>query len=185
MATKIGTDNSETLTSELGLDVLIGLAGDDIYSVNDTGDIVVEEAGAGEGNDTVNSSASYTLSENVENLVLSGTAALYGIGNDGANTITGNSGANLLSGGEGDDTLDGGVGNDILDGGNGDDDLTGGAGNDTLDGGNGDDDLTGGAGDDLYRIDSADDEIVEVAGEGTDTVESSITYTLAGQGLNT
>ena len=168
MATTIDTAATNLLNGTTGADVLIGLAGDDIYTVNHIGDVVVEEIVEGEGadtvsggNDTVNSSVSYALSENVETLVLTGSAALQGTGNDGANTVTGNSGANLLSGGEGDDVLNGGLGNDTLDGGNGNDSLTGGDGNDT------------------YRIDSADDVIVEAVGKGTDTVEINFNYTLA------
>jgi Ca2+-binding RTX toxin-like protein len=57
--------------------------------------------------------------------------------------------------------------------------LTGGAGNDTLNGGTGTDTLIGGLGDDTYITDGSDT-ITEAAGAGTgtDTVQSSVTYTL-------
>ncbi|MBN3871280.1 MAG: hypothetical protein HWQ23_13685 [Nostoc sp. JL33] len=54
----------------------------------------------------------------------------------------------------------------------------GGLGNDTLDGGLGTDSLNGGVGDDTYIIDSAADTITEAANSGTDTIRSSVTYTL-------
>jgi Ca2+-binding RTX toxin-like protein len=47
------------------------------------------------------------LGSNVENLILTGAAAINGTGNELANSITGNTGANQLSGGGGNDTLAG------------------------------------------------------------------------------
>ena len=56
--------------------------------------------------------------------------------------------------------------------------ITGGSGNDTLDGGDGIDTLVGGAGNDTYVVDTATDTITELAGGGTDTIVSSIDFTL-------
>jgi Ca2+-binding RTX toxin-like protein len=156
-----GGAGNDTLDGGAGNDTLIGGAGDDTYVVDVVGDSVTEALN--EGTDTVQSAVTYTLGANVENLVLTGSAAINGTGNTGANVLTGNAGANLLAGGDGNDTL------------------SGGAGNDTLDGGNGADALTGGAGDDTYVVDAAGDVITEALNEGTDTVQSAITYTL---GLN-
>jgi serralysin len=100
------------------------------------------------------------------------------IGGSGADTIIGNEVDNVLTGNAGDDILNGNDGNDTLYGGVGDDTLNGGNGNDILDGGVGVDSMTGGAGNDLYFVDSIGDLVTELAGEGTDTVSSSISYTL-------
>ena len=59
--------------------------------------------------DTVQSSVTLTLAANVENLILTGTGAISGTGNELANMLTGNTGANTLTGGAGNDTLDGGI----------------------------------------------------------------------------
>jgi Ca2+-binding RTX toxin-like protein len=104
-----------------GADTMAGKAGDDVYYVNNTADVIIENAG--EGTDTVNSSVTYTLSPNVENLVLTGTANIDGTGNDNGDAITGNVGANHLTGGAGADTISdgGGTGADTMAGKAGDD----------------------------------------------------------------
>ncbi len=90
-----------------------GNDGDDTYDVDDTGDDVNENAN--EGIDTVMSAVDYELSDNVENLILTGTSNNDGVGNALANVLTGNSGNNILDGEDGNDTLDGGAGNDTAD----------------------------------------------------------------------
>ena len=90
--------------------MLTGGAGDDTYVVG-TGDTVVEAANA--GIDLVQSSVSWTLGANIENLTLIGTEAIDGTGNSLNNILTGNSAANVLTGGAGNDTLDGGAGADV------------------------------------------------------------------------
>ena len=64
--------------------------------------------------DTLTAAVTTTLAANVENLTLTGAAAINGTGNAGNNVITGNSGNNILNGGAGIDTLTGGTGNDIF-----------------------------------------------------------------------
>jgi len=115
-----GTSSSNKIDGRGGTDTLIGGAGNDTYLVNSPGDAIVENANAGV--DTVQSrSPTYTLSDNVENLKLTGTSALIGIGNALGNLMTSNNAAS---------TLDGGAGNDILVAGKGAGILTGGAGSD-------------------------------------------------------
>ncbi len=165
-----GGFGQDTLTGGTGTDTLAGGTGDDTYMMVDSIDVVTEALG--EGIDTVSyegaANSSYTLTANVEKLVLTGTNALDGVGNDLGNTITGNSAANSLSGGLGNDTLEGG------------------AGNDTLDGGADTDQMSGGLGNDVYAVDDVTDVVIELADAGIDKVlysgpsgqSVSSTYTL-------
>ena len=113
--TLIGGLGSDTLNGGGSADTLIGGAGNDLYIVDNIGDILTENAG--EGTDTVQSSVSLTLSADFENLTLSGSGSISGTGNAGNNVITGNNTANILSGGDGNDTLIGAGGLDQLTGG--------------------------------------------------------------------
>ena len=156
-----GQGGNDTLHGGAGADSMAGGAGNDAYIVDDAGDRVVEAAGG--GTDRVTSSVAFTLGAEVENLTLSGTAAVAGTGNALANRVTGNGAANNLRGMGSNDTL------------------AGQAGNDTLNGGLGADSMTGGAGNDLYVVDDAGDKVIEAAGGGADRVSSSLTHTLAAQ----
>ncbi|MCR0983633.1 hypothetical protein NRP21_16375 [Roseomonas pecuniae] len=241
-----GGDGSDTLDGGSGADAMIGGAGNDIYIVDNVLDTVLENAN--QGIDLVRASVSYTLSDFVETLELTGTENLDATGNAGENVIRGNAGNNLIDGGGGRDIMEGGEGDDIyivesvldvvhelegegtdtvriaasapvatwvlsstdglatsfienlelggtanhngtgnelanqITGNTGNNLLQGGGGADTLIGGGGVDTLRGGSGDDIYVIDGSEDVVSEVqsgkdAG-GADTVRSSASYTL-------
>ncbi|MDQ3478011.1 MAG: hypothetical protein M3438_02430 [Pseudomonadota bacterium] len=148
--TLIGGEGADRLRGGTGADTMTGGAGKDIYDVDDIGDVVVELADEGTA-DLVVSSITYTLTENVERLTLTGSSAIDGTGNASANVIVGNSGANTLTGGDGNDTLNGGAGADTM---------------------------VGGLGNDTYFVDDIGDIVTEAVGEGNDLVKSSLNYTL-------
>jgi Ca2+-binding RTX toxin-like protein len=116
-----GNTGNNILNGGAGVDTLIGGLGNDTYIVDTATDTITELAGG--GTDTIQSSVTYTIAalNNVENLTLTGTAAINGTGNAGNNVITGNTANNLLNGGGGNDTLNGGLGVDSLTGGVGND----------------------------------------------------------------
>ncbi|MHB1089254.1 MAG: putative Ig domain-containing protein, partial [Acidimicrobiales bacterium] len=147
--TLIGGEGNDLLYAGAGADSMVGGMGDDTYFVDNLLDNIQENAD--EGDDTIVTPFSTTLSANIENLQLQGSASLNGTGNALGNRLIGNSGVNVL------------IGN---------------AGNDMLDGGTGADTLVGGTGDDSYWIENTADTITELAGEGVDTVYSAITHSL-------
>ncbi|MBU1195729.1 MAG: putative Ig domain-containing protein, partial [Proteobacteria bacterium] len=145
-----GMGGNDTFYGYGGADIMIGGEGNDYYYVNNVGDTVIEFAD--EGYDRVNSSVSYSLEENVEDLRLTGTSAINATGNDQNNVIYGNQNANTLDGRGGDDTFEGE---------------------------GGDDTMIGGMGNDYYSVDSVGDTVIELADEGIDTVHSRLSsYTL-------
>jgi Ca2+-binding RTX toxin-like protein len=107
-----------------------GGAGDDIYVVDTSNDVIYEAVNS--GNDVVISSASYNLGGNIENLTLTENSNIDGTGNNSDNRITGNDGNNKLNGGNGDDVVFGNAGSDTLIGASGNDILNGGACDDSL-----------------------------------------------------
>jgi Ca2+-binding RTX toxin-like protein len=147
--TLIGGAGDDRLFGGGGSDTLDGGADNDTYFIDGTNDTIIEAVNG--GRDTVDSSVSYTLGANLENLILTGIDAINGTGNALSNSLEGNDASNTLVGGDGDDYLDGQGSSDILDGGNGND---------------------------WYVIDNANDIIVENANAGTDLVWSTVSYTL-------
>ena len=106
-----GNSNVNYIDGGLGADTMIGGAGNDVYTVDNVNDVVTELAD--EGIDTVNVSIDYTLTDNVEDGQMIGSANLNMTGNDLDNTLHGNAGNNILSGGLGADRMIGEGGDDI------------------------------------------------------------------------
>jgi Ca2+-binding RTX toxin-like protein len=98
----------------------------------------------------VRASVSLALADQVDTLVLVGTADGWGRGNALDNRLVGGGRRDDLSGLDGAETIEGGAGDDALSGGLGDDRLVGGAGADRLIGGAGRDALIGGTGADVF-----------------------------------
>lgn len=148
--TMYGAQGNDFLDGGVGKDTLFGGLGDDIYNVTDVNALVVERDG--QGTDMVISSlATYTLTADVERLLLSTAASTSnGFGNLLNNRLVGNLYDNTLDGGAGDDAIGGDGswssigtvldpntqgGNDVLIGGDGKDSLAGQWGDDILIGG--------------------------------------------------
>ncbi|WP_298192432.1 calcium-binding protein [Novosphingobium sp.] len=146
-----GGAGNDRIDGRGGADTMTGGTGSDIYSVDNTGDKIIESAGA--GNDIAYVSVnSYVMDAGLERLVLTGDA-YYAVGNDGNNVMR------------------------AL--GSGYHDLRGMGGNDQLYSGSGNDNLYGGTGNDVYYINNASDQAVEYAGEGNDLVNSTVSYELS------
>ncbi|WP_050808298.1 beta strand repeat-containing protein [Asticcacaulis biprosthecium] len=203
-----GNDAVNWLDGGAGNDTLAGGIGNDTYVVDASGDVTTEAEGA--GTDTVRSSVSWTLSANTEILLMTGTDAVDGTGNELNNILTGNAAVNVLSGGLGNDTYNvqnttdtvaesTGEGTDaVLSNvtftlganvenltliGNNHVNATGNSGNNVLIGNVGNNILTGGLGDDTYYIQNIADQVQEQHLQGTDTVYTTVTYSLFGRAI--
>ena len=107
-----GSAGEDLLDGGSGADAMAGRGGNDVYFVDDIGDVVTERSG--EGADEVRTSlASYTLALNVETLTGVSAAGQALTGNGANNVITGNTGNDTLDGNGGSDRLVGGAGNDL------------------------------------------------------------------------
>ncbi len=144
-----GGAGADTLNGGAGKDTMEGGTGNDVYIVNSSADVVVESNnGGGWGFDTVRASASFSLTQNVEKLVLTGKADISATGNGLGNVINGNTGDNVIKAGGGADTVVSGWGNDTVNSGTGNDKVVAGRGNDKIIAGLGNDKVNGDAGND-------------------------------------
>ncbi len=107
----IGNTGDNTLNGGTGADTMSGGKGNDTYFVDNANDIVTENANEGT-KDKVISSIAYALTDNVENLTVTGTGNFTVTGNALNNILVGNSGNNLIDGGAGADHMFGGAGDD-------------------------------------------------------------------------
>ena len=137
-----GGGGDDMLDGGIGSDVMSGGAGNDYFRVDSQTDVIIEQLN--EGIDTVESSLTYTLGDNVEKLTLIGDNSIDGTGSQLNNHIVGNEFSNRLYGKAGDDYLDGYLGDDVLYGGEGDDTIVGTLGKDRLIGEAGNDILDAG-----------------------------------------
>jgi Ca2+-binding RTX toxin-like protein len=211
-AARSGTGNSlanqifgnaldNTLSGGAGADRMEGHAGNDTYIVDNAGDVILEQLS--QGMDTVKSSVSFLLSDDLENLILTGNSGISGTGNRLDNILTGNGGANVLAGGLGNDVyivaskdsvveaenagldtvqssvnwvLAANIENLVLTG-TSNISATGNELDNRLMGNSAANVLKGGRGNDTY-VAGAGDTVTENAGEGMDTVESDVAWTL-------
>ncbi|MFI0848966.1 calcium-binding protein [Mesorhizobium sp. IMUNJ 23232] len=103
-----------------GADTMAGRGGNDIYRINNSGDVIIESASAAGGTaDRVSTSVDYRLADGVgiEIMTTSNSKAVSAVdltGNAFAQSLTGNAGDNRLEGREGNDTLQGGAGKDTF-----------------------------------------------------------------------
>jgi Ca2+-binding RTX toxin-like protein len=157
----------DNITGSTSNNVLYGYGGNDILNGGDGNDTLVGGAGndsliGGNGNDF----AYYYSATGVVTVNLgTGTASDGEGGTDTLSQIENVQGSNTAG-----DNITGSTSNNVLYGYGGNDILNGGAGVDTL---------IGGLGNDIYQVDSTTDVITENANEGTDTIQSSVTYTIA------
>jgi Ca2+-binding RTX toxin-like protein len=154
-----GTANggNDTLISNTGVDTLYGGAGNDTFILNNAADVVIDTAGT--ATIVYASSVNFTLPANVNILTLLGTASIVATGNAGNDSITANSGTDTLIAGNGNDTLVSGPGPAV-------------------------DSLVGGTGNDLFVVNAPGDTVTVGSTHGTDTIQSSVSYTASANVAN-
>lgn len=200
-----GNTGNDTIYGDAGTDVLNGGTGDDSLYGGAGRDTFTFSASFGDdtindftvGFDSINlaalSIADYTallaatadVNGNAVITLSGNTITLTGVTKSqlqqgdfiGVNPV-GTSGNDVITGFDTDDTINGLAGNDVINGGAGDDTLNGGDGDDRLIGGTGADAMTGGDGDDTYLVDNVGDTVTEASAASTDTVISSVSFTL-------
>lgn len=80
-----GGNGNDTIDGGIGADHMMGGIGDDVYYIDNLEDAITENRN--EGADTVYSSANFTLTTNLENLILIGSTIINGAGNSLSNRI--------------------------------------------------------------------------------------------------
>jgi Ca2+-binding RTX toxin-like protein len=151
-----GGEGNDVLKGGGGADLLAGGAGVDTASYDESGAGVTVSLMTNTG---TGADAEGDILESIENLTGSGYRDVLQ-GNNGGNLLRGQDGNDVLMGMGGADTLEGGHGHDWLDGGTGGDTMSGGFDNDT------------------YIVDHLWDTVIEYGGQGSDTVLTSVSWSL-------
>lgn len=183
-----GSSGSDTLDGGSGADTLKGGVGNQVYYLDDSGDVIEGET-VGAGNDSIILSYAlgwsdvtserrnfYDMSSkatHIENLSVQGiqVGSYHIVGNDLNNAISGGYHHDVIGGGAGNDSVSGGFGEDILYGDLGNDLLLGGYGNDLLYGGVGNDVIWGESGHDWLEGDAGADTMIGGAGDDAYVVD--------------
>ena len=105
-----GGDGNDYTDGGAGVDSMVGGFGNDTYIVDNAGDAVTKSGG--EGNDTVRTSVSWTMTagsdiETLRTTSDAGVSAINLTGNSSGNVVRGNAGNNIINGGDGNDDLTG------------------------------------------------------------------------------
>ncbi|HEX6866541.1 MAG TPA: M10 family metallopeptidase C-terminal domain-containing protein, partial [Caulobacteraceae bacterium] len=108
----VGGDGNDRLNGAGGADTMRGGLGNDLYYVDELGDVVTEYRD--EGTDTVISTITYGILSAYENITLAGSANIDATGNNSANMLTGNDADNVLTGLRGADRMWGKAGSDTF-----------------------------------------------------------------------
>ncbi|MFM6485369.1 MAG: lectin-like protein, partial [Dolichospermum sp.] len=154
-----GTNGNDNLIGTNGNDILNGFAGNDTLN----GGAGIDTLNGGTDNDI------YIVDSTTDTITESANAGIDTIQSSVSYTIVAANVENLtLTGTAANGT--GNTGNNVI---------TGNSANNTLNGGAGIDTLIGGLGNDIYVVDSTTDTITENVSGGTDTIQSSVTYTIA------
>ena len=183
--TLLGGPGNDTLDGGAGADTMAGGQDDDLYYVDDAGDVVTEISVG--GIDVVSTSVSFTLPQNVEDAIYTGPAGGGILGNALDNVMSGPATGQTLNGDLGIDTISyqslsvsiavdlaagaasTATATDTLfsfenaEGGSANDTLAGNSGANELNGRAGADTMRGSFGDDVYHVDNAGDVVEELS----------------------
>ncbi len=162
-----GGSGNDTLNGGTGSDTMTGGSGNDVYIVDNPGDQVIEEGGAGSFNTVVLTGGGvYNLAQHFTNIqrIEVATNAPVSIPAELAPIVVPTvQGINITFDGAQDVQFEGTAAADVLVGGTGNDQLNGGAGADILTGGLGGDTLTGGTGADVFNYPTLADSRISVS----------------------
>ncbi|HEX8670088.1 MAG TPA: hypothetical protein VF727_17135 [Allosphingosinicella sp.] len=171
-----GTARDDTLTGNGGDDRLDGAAGEDVLEGGTGADML--DGGAGTDRLTGGDGDDLYVIDDARDKIVEGSATG---GNDTvyasvSYSLAGRYVESLVLTGN---AAIGGTGNGLPNR------ITGNSAANLIDGAGGADTMRGGAGDDTYLVENIGDKVVEAAGGGNDTVRSSVSFSLAGQHVET